>query len=81
MCTEYAHELVEFLEERGAPATVRYVEHPSELGYTDRARVPEPDEGHAVVTVGRHTIDFSAAQYGYREFPMVMVDGKRISTR
>ena len=71
ICTAYAHELAEFLREHGEDAEVHYVEHPFELGYTDRTRIPAEDEGHAVVRVGLYLIDFTAAQYGYGEFPLV----------
>jgi len=78
LCSEYANEFAEFLHRHRVRAEVRYLADPSEIGYTDRTRVPTPDEGHAVVVVDSHVIDFSAAQYGYAQFPLVLVDGERI---
>ncbi len=60
--------------------------HPFDFGYSDRPQHPDPEleadpsshdpnETHHVVIVrmptGTYTVDFTAAQFGYNEFPMV----------
>jgi hypothetical protein len=68
-CTEYAWEFQEWLAARGVDATVTYGD-PDDFGYTDRTS-DASGEGHAVVAVLGHWVDWAAAQYGYEEFPKV----------
>lgn len=69
-CTAYSHEFREWLEEHGIPAAVRYFDSADDLGYLDRT-LDAGGEGHAVVECAGVLIDWTAAQYGYREFPKV----------
>jgi len=68
-CTEIAWELAGYLQNHGFPtATVAYFDTADAAGYADRS-LPGPGEGHAITRLGSLLIDFTAAQYGYPEFP------------
>lgn len=74
MCNQMSDQLTDFLAKRGIQAEViRNTDLPS-LGYENKVN-PGGDDFHSVVKAimpsGTYTIDFTASQYGYKEFPMV----------
>lgn len=71
LCTAYAHEFAEWLHKHGIPAEVVYFQNAKEAGYENRSRIPQPDEGHAVVKTMGMYVDWTAAQYGFKEFPLI----------
>jgi rubrerythrin len=77
-CVEMARDMANFLKEHGIAATTAQTERgddifPQELGYGD---LSHPDDGPHDLTIverpsGTYAIDWTASQYGYKEFPMV----------
>lgn len=75
MCGSLAMLFEHYAQSKGFDAQFSQAPYdtPEGLGYTDRTNQGHDDHASVIVTVssGKYSIDFSASQYGYKEFPMV----------
>ncbi len=72
-CYELAEEFAQYCQERGLNATTSDGTGPEDFGYHDRT-IPGLDSHHwtwVTTPEGEFGVDWTAAQFGYSEFPMV----------
>lgn len=72
MCSEVSLDFWSFLRSRGIEATIQEAT-PDAAGYTDRNEIGESCHDWVEVSLpsGTYMVDFTPAQYGYKELPMV----------